>query len=292
MTEIVDFQEIVERYANQIARERNTRVGWVCLDGSRPELRNYPSRKLSYTVGNPRFDWGDPSLRQSPPVSQTFPNNSSQTITTAIEWNQKIKDVFKNSITTGIKLGASVEANFGIKLAGGKVTKSFEFNLSYTHAWENEVETTWKVSQSIPQAPRTLTEVEWSLDQESTKGRFRVNIAISGAVAIWFRDQIEWFDGTNRHNLWFPSPGMIVRDLRPEGFEADGFRANFRSTGTVDAEVGIRSRLSVKDWPLTASGAVAASSLAAVEYVLDPDGRILREERQAALEGVSALGAI
>ena len=71
---------------------------------------------------------------------------------------------------------------------------------------------------------------------------------------------------------------MIVRDMRPEGFEADGFRANFRSTGTIDAELGIQSRLSVKDWPLPATGAAASRSAAAVEHILPRNEWIPREE--------------
>ena len=277
MAQIHDFQKIAEEYANQIARERNTRVDWVCLDGSRPALRNHRTQKLSYTVGKPRFDWGNPSSNPDIMYDHVLENDGPETVTTKVERSEKKTDAYKNSITTGISLGYAVEAKFGVKFAGGSVTQNIEFNFSYSHAWEKEVERSWSVSQTIPQAPHSTTEIKWILDRESATGSFRVEIEITGSVAIWFRDRVEWRNGTDKHHLWFQSPGAIVQALQPDGFRDDGFRANLRATGTIEAEVGLRSRLRVTGRPLQSNGAAASTSAVDVEYLLNQDGKVLRE---------------
>ncbi len=274
MAQVTDFQKIAEEYANQIARERNTRVAWVCLDGSNSALRHHRSKKLSYTVGKPRFDWAPPSLKPDLMVHQMLENGGSQIVTTNIQKAETRKDVYKTSITTGISLGYAVEAKFGLKFAGGSVTKNIEFNFSHTYAWENEVERSWSISQEVPQSPRSSTEVEWFLDKESAMGSYRVDIAISGSIAIWFQDRIEWLNGANKHNLWFQSPGVVVSAMRPAGMEADGFRANFRATGNIEAEVGMRSRLRLIERPMKSTDADAEPNV--IEHKLDSDGNALR----------------
>jgi hypothetical protein len=205
--------------------------------------------------------------------SQTVENDSSQIITSEFDRNADRKDIYRNSVTAGLTLGYGVEAKFGVNFAGGKVTKNIEFNFSYTHAWEKEVGTSWRIKQNIPNAPHSTTEVSWFLDKERAKCNFRATIAISGAAAIWFRKPVEWFDGGKAHNLWFPNPGMIVQAMRPPGFEDDGFRANFRARGVIDAEVGLRSRLSIKQ---RLHNATAADPTNTVEYLLNSEGKVLQ----------------
>lgn len=275
MAQIHDFQKIAEEYANQIAKERNTKVVWVCLDGNRPELKNHRTQKLSYKVGKPRLDWDEPSLKPDIMYDHVLENDSPETITTVVERSEKKTDTYKNSITTGISLGYAVEANFGVDFAGGKVTQNIKFNFSYSHAWEYEVERSWSVSQTIPQVPHSTTKVQWILEREAAKCSFRAEIDITGSVAIWFRDRIEWRNGTDKHHLWFQNPGVIVKALQPDGFRDDGFRANLRATGIIEAEVGLRSRLRVTARPLQSNE--AAASMSAVEYLLNQDGKVLRE---------------
>src|SRR5689334_10644633 len=100
MTQIKDFQKITEEYANQIAKERNTVVDWVCLDGSKPALRNYPKQKLSYTLGRFRFDWGEPLPgRVSMMTTQTVENGLSNPVETVFSREEKRKDAYTYSVT-------------------------------------------------------------------------------------------------------------------------------------------------------------------------------------------------
>jgi hypothetical protein len=277
---IVDFQKVALDYAKSIAKERNTTVSWVSLDGTR---HSHPSRKLSYQVGTPRFEWTEPVATFDLMFAQTLQNHGGQTIRTQIERSEKTKDAWKSTVSWGISTGFSIEKTIGIpkvKSTTGKFYFDFNFSSEETEEWEEE--RSWTLSQEVPQSPRTTTTLEWFLDRNSAECSFRVNIVIEGEVGIWFADRIAWFDGSSRHNLWFPGVGMIVSEMRRAGHELPGFevdglrRVTFRATGIVRADVGLHSRLRITEAPPEALRASETTQL-----LLNSTGRVLRRESYA-----------
>jgi hypothetical protein len=297
MANINDFQKIAEQYANKIAKERGTKVRWVCLDGSQKHIREqYPDRKLSYDVKDPVFHWGKPSPKQDTMFRQTLTNNGSERPKTTIKRSEKKSDTFSWSITEGIKVGQSVTAKAGVNIeaisAGVEETTSFEFNLSSTQGQSKTVERTWEVDQEITQAPHANTEISWLLDRNKADGTFNADIIISGSVAIWFENKIDLnhAGGDNLHWLWFPSPSTIVRTIRPAGFRTSGSRVIFNATGRIKADVGLESRLIINQEPIGAkSGAKTAAKAAPAavkaapktEYLFDASGNRLESTIEA-----------
>ena len=118
---------------------------------------------------------------------------------------------------------------------------------------------------------------------------------VSGWVAIWFNNKIDLNrpGGKDLHWLWFPSPLSVVRKVRPTGFMALPGGVIFNATGSIQADVGLESRLIVAESPLpeslrrelavgVATVPVAKVSAATFEYVLSPDGKALQEMHDAA----------
>ena len=305
MPQISDFQTVAEQWAKKIADSRRTHFQWVCLDGSHSDLKQYPQYKLSYQVNNPVYNWDQPSPQQDIMFKQHLENSGSEKPTTLVKRAERKSDTFSLSITEGIKLGISVTTKAGINIegfaAGVDMSRSFDFNLSSTQAWTNTVERSWEVDQNIPQAPHSITEIEWLLDRKKAKGSFTANVVISGWVAVWFYDKIDLNDpnGKNLHWLWFPTAASIVREMKPAGFSVSGGNVIFNATGTIEADVGIESRLIVKETPLstpmllaTGETAVNASRGATQgvsnEYIIAQDGKVLQGAHIAADSKIDA----
>lgn len=228
---------------------------------------------------------------------QHLRNTGSEKPTTIVKRTERKSDTFSLSVTEGIKLGISIKVTTGINLegisAGLDTTKSFEFNLSSTQGWTNTVERSWEVDQNIPQAPHSITEIEWILDRKKANGSFSAKVVISGNVAVWFDKKIDLNDpnGNNLHWLWFPTAAYIVREMRPAGFSVSGGKVIFNATGIIEADVGIESLLIIKETPipmLLATGDTAenasrsATQSVSTEYIIAQDGKVLQGAHIAA----------
>ena len=300
MTRISDLQTITEQYANATAKEYGTSAKWVSVDGIQEYLKqHHPTRKLSYQVKDAIFHWGAPSPKQDIMFKQRLENRGSERPTTTIRRSEKKSDTFSWSITEGIKLSQSVTVKAGINIEaiqlGIEATTSFEFNFSSTQGKSKTVERTWEVDQIIPQAPFSQTEIEWLLDRNVADGQFTAQVIVSGWVAIWFKDKIDLnhTGGKDLHWLWFPSAASVVRKMKPPGFTVYPSGVIFNATGSIQADVGLESRLMLREKPLpeslrrelaegVATVSVAKVSATTVEYVLSPDGKALQEMHDAA----------
>lgn len=146
------------------------------------------------------------------------------------------------------------------------------------------VERSWEVDQQITQAPHSNTEIEWLLDRNKAEGTFNANVIVSGNVAIWFevKNDLNNPKGKNLHWLWFPSPASIIRKVKPEGFRSSGSSVFFNATGSVNADVGLESRLVINQEPLEdrkelLRATKAISSGSTVEYIFNSSGVSLKE---------------
>lgn len=291
--QISDFEKIVQQYADQIATEYGTSVCWVCLDGNKDELKQYPDMIVDYDIKDPVFNWGDPFTQKDIMFNQTLTNDSSRDSITRISRSEDKTDKFSWSITEGMKIGQTVMTKAGIDLggisAGFQETTSFEFDLSSTQGGGDEVKKAWRIDQEIIQTCHTATDIIWLLDRNKNKATFIANIILSGNVAIWFNDRIDLNnkDGNDKHWLWFPGVASVVYKLNPTGFIAQGDKVIFRATGTISADVGLKSYLQIKEKPITVSTKLTSanveesSDIKCKEYELDADGKILNLHKSA-----------
>lgn len=297
MPEITDFQKIAEQWANSVAARYGTRVDWVCLNGQHPDLANYPQYKLSWHVDDLGINWANQtSMNPDVLFMQHLENTGSQTPTTIVKRSEKKNDTYTTALTLGLKLGVEISYSQGASGGiGGKFTA--EVNLSTTVTETHAVERTWEIDQSIPQAPHSTTDIKWLLDRKNVTGDFAANVVISGWVAVWFKDKIDFRDpnGNNKHWLWFSTAASIVRDMKPAGFTIVGNNVIFKATGVIKGDVGIESRLILKESPLkvqmllttdntNTSAAISDTPIVSHEYIIAQNGEILQGDHIAAAD--------
>ena len=270
MTEISDFQKIAEQYANKIAGNYRTKVEWVCLDGTHPDLKDYPDKLLSFQVNDPVFSWGLPSTHQEFMFHENTPNYGSQTLTTTINRAETKTDTFSWSITEGIKYTSTLKCTVEIFEMSG----SYELSLSSTQGESTTTEKSWNVQQIIPVPPQTATDIVWLLNRSKIRGTFTANVVVSGWVAIWFKDKIDLRDpkGNNKHWLWFVTPSSVVSTVGASGYNIQGSQVSYNATGIVNADCGVTSSLVVRETPLKAGSQTNSST-----YNFSPQGLLMQE---------------
>jgi hypothetical protein len=286
---ITDFEALVQQYADKIAKERGTKVKWICIDGSQSHIKEqYPDMKVSVNVQDPVFFWDAPSLNQDMLYKDRVTNNGSESVSTTISRSESVSNNFSWSTTEGIKVGASVKVSAKFAGIGAETEESFEFNFSSTQGESKTTTKTWGVNKTIVTPPKSSTEISWILDRNKSAGTFKSDVTISGNVAIWFKDKIDLNipGGSNLHWLWFPTPASVIRELdNPNGFRTSGRDAIFNAVGKANADVGLESQLWVNETPITQNEGVKQASLERSSpsqiLIFDKDGTLLQDNTVA-----------
>lgn len=270
MTQITDLQQISENFANMIASKYKTKVEWVCLDGTNPDLKQYPDKMLSFHVADPVYNWGQPISQHVLLYHSVDKNEGSEPISVPFSRTETETDTFSWSITEGLKYTASLKLSILI----AEVSGSYTIDLSSTQGKTETKQTSWTVGRTVTEAPYKETEITWLLERVKKHGNFTANVFVSGYVAIWFKDKIDYRDpnGNNKHWLWFVTPATVVSTVGASGFTIHGSSVSFNATGAIDFNVGIETSLDVKETPLNADGKTFLTT-----YKLTSEGKVKQE---------------
>jgi Clostridium epsilon toxin ETX/Bacillus mosquitocidal toxin MTX2 len=222
---ISDFKDVVREWADETARQHNTRVLWVDISAGKDHIRDhYPAKKI--TMKHRKTKFKKPEILKESETTvfrdtsiNRFPESQSFTIREKIEHS----DSFTWEIQEGIKLGSKVTIESGIKgIAKGEIEVNGAINFGSTQGKTFTSTNEHEISRTFNIPARSHVEIEAIIRKANYKVDFTSLIEIKGQAAVWFEKKIDIDNGNDRHWLWFPTPERILIDHPSRNYQIDG----------------------------------------------------------------------
>lgn len=256
-TAIASLQGIVQSFAEGIAKRFKTSVKWVDLYAEHEDMKNNQRYRLEITVNNAQYGTVSQStLKPSFIYQQASSNDSPLPSTMQVSKTETTTSTFTWSLEEGLTLGAKQQAEAKADLpllAGAEVQISFTEELSFSSiqtTTDTKTET-WTINETVTLAPKMETNATWVINQSQVTCPYTIDISMSGYVAIWFKDKIEYNGPSGgSHWLWFIPVGTVAQSVNNPNFTSTDQGAKYSCVGAFTGVGATTASLSIVTYPL------------------------------------------
>jgi len=259
------LQDITWAWANWKARQRGTSIWFVETTNysNQPRLNDYHQYEMKVALKRTDYGTNDGQLVNAIGTDQWFNNYTSQTLTQHFTYGEEHSSAFTLSLTEGLKVGTTVSAGITIpEIFTAGVSVTTEVNFSSTQDFTTIDKRSWSDTIDIPIAPMTSVHAQTTIKIQKLHVPFTSLCKLTGHVATWFNNQIDFNNDGDYHYLWFPSISYVLQDcinnniISTQGYGFDGPDVVAKAPGYLTGESGIGVLVNAYEFPLQSRGDV------------------------------------
>lgn len=256
MANISDLRKIVNEWGNWFASQHNTSCNWTDLYAENPDMKQYPTRRLTVTVGPAVLNLVPTIELPSVVFEDERDNHTSIETLSTFSFNEETTSTFSWSLTESIDIGTRASISAPLP-AGFKADLETSVNIGLSSTQQQEDSTTryWSREEQVAVPPYTLIKAKMVIMQEKYDMDFVTDVTLTGYVAIWLKDKrdINTKNGSDLHWLWFIPVSKVFRDRPVSGYEVlSNGAVNFKSRGRFQGVQGFKCVIRYQEFASTA----------------------------------------
>ncbi|MDN4055635.1 ETX/MTX2 family pore-forming toxin [Massilia sp. YIM B02763] len=257
MTQISDLRKIIQDWGTWFAAQYDTRCKWVDLYAENPDMKGYPTRRLTVKVGPAVLNMVPTQALPSIAFEDERHNNTDIETLSTFSFNEETTSTFSWSLTESIDVGTRASVSAPLP-AGFKADLETSVNIGLSSTQQQEDSTTryWAREEQVSVPPRTLIKAKMVIMQEKYDMDFVADVTLSGYVAIWLQDKrdVNNKNGSDLHWLWFIPVSSVFRDRPVDGYHViSGGTVQFQSRGRFVGVQGFKCIIQYEQFSLAPS---------------------------------------
>jgi hypothetical protein len=240
---VSDFDSIVQRYGEKLAKEHKTKCQWTDITGKKDTTGK--NHHVDIVVGDPIYQEENATEIKKPDsvYDSWYDNNTSVDQSQHFAKSIKTANEFSWTMTEAIKVSNTTNAFASIPgFAAVRTSFTEEISVSSTQTQKKTKEDTWSIVRDLTVPANSSIHALYIISMHTCDVSYYVDVTLSGKVTLWFKDKIDLRDpdGDNKHWEWFLNVTSVILNLRESPEQSD--RDLVKNYEVLDNKVRFRAK--------------------------------------------------